>query len=53
MSISWALTGEITTALKIGGLEFILKMGIYYLHERLWSKSKIGLVQDKDPEYHI
>ena len=31
-----AITGEIDTALLIGGIEFFLKIGIYYLHERFW-----------------
>ena len=34
--IAYAITGEIDTALLIGGIEFSLKIGIYYLHERFW-----------------
>ena len=34
--ITYAITGEIDTALLIGGIEFFVKIGIYYLHERLW-----------------
>ena len=34
--IAYAITGEIDTALLIGGIEFFLKIGIYYLHERIW-----------------
>ncbi|MEL0049164.1 MAG: DUF2061 domain-containing protein [Gammaproteobacteria bacterium] len=34
--IAYAITGEIDTALWIGGIEFFLKIGIYYTHERLW-----------------
>ena len=34
--IAYATTGEIDTALLIGGIEFFLKIGIYYLHERFW-----------------
>lgn len=33
---AFAITGEIDTALLIGGIEFFLKIGIYYLHERFW-----------------
>ena len=33
--IAYAITGEIETALLIGGVEFFLKIGIYYLHERV------------------
>ena len=34
--IAYAITGEINTALLIGDIEFFLKIGIYYLHERVW-----------------
>ena len=34
--IAYVITGEIDTALWIGGIEFFLKIGIYYAHERLW-----------------
>ena len=34
--LAWLFTGEIDTALKIGALEFIAKMVIYYMHERVW-----------------
>ena len=35
-TIAYFITGEITTALSIGGIEFVGKVFIYYLHERLW-----------------
>jgi uncharacterized membrane protein len=34
--LAWIFTGEIGTALKIGGVEFFAKMVFYYLHERSW-----------------
>ena len=34
--IAYVITGEVDTALMIGGIEFFLKIGIYYVHERLW-----------------
>ena len=36
MTIAYLITGEIGDALKIGGIEFIGKILIYYLHERAW-----------------
>lgn len=36
--VSWAITGNITAGLAIGGTEFVLKAVAYYLHERLWYK---------------
>lgn len=35
-AIAYVITGEIDTALLIGGIEFFLKIGIFYVHERLW-----------------
>lgn len=34
--IAFFVTGEVDTAILIGGIEFFLKIGIYYAHERLW-----------------
>ena len=33
---AFAITGEIDTALMIGGIELFLKIGIYSLHEPFW-----------------
>ena len=35
-TIAFVITGEVETALIIGGIEFVLKIFVYYLHERLW-----------------
>jgi len=34
--IAYFITGEVETALTIGGIEFVLKFAIYYAHERAW-----------------
>ena len=36
--IAYIVTGEIDTAVMIGGIEFILKFIIYYGHERAWHR---------------
>ena len=41
MVVAWFVTGEMTAAFKIGFVEFFLKLGIYYLHERIWLKIRI------------
>jgi len=43
--IAWIITGDPTTGLTVGGIEFFLKMPIYYFHERLWYRSKYGVKQ--------
>lgn len=36
--ISFALTQEVNLSLSIGALDLIGKIGLYYLHERLWDR---------------
>ena len=47
--ISWLITGYLTLAGAIAGIEVITKMFLYYAHERGWSKIKWGYV---GPEEH-
>ena len=35
--IAYIVTGEVKTAVIIGGIEFTLKFMIYYGHERAWN----------------
>lgn len=35
-SIAWAVTGDLKAGLAVGGIEAILKMFLYYGHERAW-----------------
>ena len=43
MLIGYLITGDIKVGLSIGGIEVISKMVLYYLHERVWYKSKFGV----------
>ncbi len=40
--IVFIFTGEFALALTIGFLEVIAKMGLYFLHERLWQNISYG-----------
>ena len=40
--IAFLLTGEIKTALSIGGIEVFTKMILYFFHERIWNMIKWG-----------
>ena len=40
--LSWLFTGDISKALKIGGIELFTKIILYYFHERVWVLLKIG-----------
>ena len=35
--ISYAITHKVDAALSIGGIEFVLKIGVFYFHEKIWS----------------
>ena len=43
IALGWFITGDPTVGLKVGGLELITKFILYYIHERLWLKSKYGI----------
>jgi uncharacterized membrane protein len=46
MMMGWIVSGNPMTGLKIGGLELVTKMGLYYLHERVWYRSDYGLISE-------
>ncbi|MGB3605784.1 DUF2061 domain-containing protein, partial [Psychroserpens sp.] len=39
--LSWFISDDLSTGVQIGSLELITKMILYYVHERVWFKSKI------------
>jgi uncharacterized membrane protein len=43
MVIAWLVSGDPLTAVTVGGIEFFVKMPIYYFHERIWYRSNFGL----------
>ena len=43
MLLSWIITGNPLTGLKIGLSEILTKMILYYLHERVWYRTNYGL----------
>lgn len=46
--LSWFISGSPVTGLKIGFAEVITKMVLYFFHERLWYKIRIGVKQNGD-----
>jgi uncharacterized membrane protein len=42
VSCAWLLTGKATCAASIGVLDTVLKLGGYYVHERLWDRAGSG-----------
>jgi uncharacterized membrane protein len=40
--ISWIVTRKLNLAFTIGFIEVFTKIALYYFHERLWDRVKIG-----------
>jgi len=51
--ISLGVTGKIEFALSIMSVDFVTKIVIFYLHERIWNKIKFGKIKDKVSDYQI
>jgi uncharacterized membrane protein len=52
--IAWFITGDVATAVAIGGIEFIAKFFIYYGHERAWQLLPRGTIrQIVQPEKNV
>ena len=43
--ITLAVTGEFATALAVGSIEPVVKIVVYYVHERIWQRVPIGTVR--------
>ena len=50
-AVVWLITGKPKLALSIGALDTLIKLAIYYTHERLWLQVRFGKVIP--PEYQI
>ena len=38
--IAWILTGDLLIGASIGSIEAIIKLFLYYFHERIWNNIK-------------
>lgn len=45
IAIAYFTTGDIDVALKMGSIEFFVKMILYYFHERAWQAAPRGTVR--------
>lgn len=48
MLLAYFFTGNIGTAISIGGLEVFTKLVLYFIHERVWSKLPFGIDHTND-----
>ena len=42
VAIVWVFTGRLDIAASVGGVEIVLKMLLYYCHERAWNMVSWG-----------
>ena len=47
--LTWLFSGDVITGLKVGGMEIVTKLIIYFLHERAW---RIGWKKQSDKFHH-
>ena len=49
--IFYVLTKEVKLSLSAGALDVVVKIGVYFVHERIWAHINFG--RGKAPEYEI
>ncbi|MBS1855580.1 MAG: DUF2061 domain-containing protein [Acidobacteria bacterium] len=50
--IVYVLTGKATLSMGAGAADIVLKIGAYFVHERIWDRINYGR-EAKAPEYEI
>jgi uncharacterized membrane protein len=48
--ITWGVTGRIEYGMTIGSIDAIIKLFLYYVHERTWYKLKFGVLKETNNE---
>ena len=49
--IFFVLSGKLSLSIGAGVLDMVVKIGLYFLHERIWERVHFG--RAKPPEYEI
>lgn len=42
---AWIVTGSMRTGMAVGFVDFLVKVGTFYGHERLWHRVRWGVVR--------
>jgi len=45
-AIGWGVTGDMHFGMAIGAADVVIKIILYYLHERAWYHSEFGVVKN-------
>ncbi|GAB4509941.1 MAG: hypothetical protein Tsb0020_26750 [Haliangiales bacterium] len=48
MGVAFAVSGEVSFAAAIAGLDTTIKFGAYFIHERLWLRLRFGRYEPTD-----
>ena len=48
MLLGLLFTGNLATAISIGGFEVLTKLVLYFFHERLWTRIRWGIISETD-----
>ena len=51
--IVFVLTNKPTLSIGAGAMDVVLKIGAYFIHERIWDRINYGRAAEKAPEYEI
>ena len=51
--ISFIITGKLSFALSISFFEVFTKISLFYVHERIWNRIKLGRIYNKPLDYEI
>ena len=43
MLLGWLISGDPMIGVKVGAVEVVTNMGLYYVHERAWYRAGIGI----------
>ena len=49
--IFYVLSGKLSLSIGAGALDMVVKIGLYFVHERMWNHIPFG--RPKPPEYEI
>ena len=51
--ISFLITGQFKLALSISFVEVFTKITLFYMHERIWNRIKMGRTLKQTPDFDI
>jgi uncharacterized membrane protein len=52
-AIGWAVTGDMHFGAAIGGFDVVIKIALYYFHERIWYHSRYGVVNEVEDKTKV